>query len=563
MSTAFVTRARRRNLATPSEMSVDAIEAEIAALDARATILRTHECKRDECDGNPHVGFPFQHSAKVTYPKGPLEEAWLFDEGYRERAHLRYLSDRLSEAIKKVEGGESVFLTVSMPPRSGKSQLCSVYLPMWILHKHPDWKIGLISHSPQLATQWGRDIRRMVENYPEKHNVHIAHDAGAVGDWQTTDRGNIVSRSAPGQSITGKGFKVMLIDDPVKDFAAAHSANDREAIWDWWKTNAYTRLEGAVLVVVIATRWHEDDFIGRLLSPKNEDDLGWEQITFPAIAEEHDVLGRGPGQPLFTPVIEHETEEEAVKRWKGVEKAVGSYTWAALYQQRPAPPEGAIFNVNWWRYWTLDPNLADGKKVILLTAEQLASGRWLDSWDLAFKGNMNSDYVVGQRWCKVGSMRILVAQKRGRWSFTDTLAQMRDWGDGKGPYGRYVHRRLVEDAANGPAVMDTLRDEITGIKAVGAYGSKEARARAVSPEVEAGNVLLPLPVEAPWITDLASEIRAFPTGANDDQVDSLTQALADMRDPDIARVDNPQRYLPGGVQVNRLAAARTGIRRGY
>ena len=463
-------------------------------------------------------------------PASPAAQAHELDFGYVERDQLRYLSERLAKAVEDVQGGTSRRIVVSMPPRSGKSQLASVYLPVWLLRINPRWKIGLISHDPTLATGWGRSIRQVIEQHGPDLRLAIAPDAGAVSEWQTTDRGGVTSRSAPGQSITGRGFNILLLDDVVKDYATAHSESSRKALWEWWLANAETRLEPPSLVVVIGTRWHEDDFIGRLLSHDYDGDPDdWEVISFPAIAEEADVLGRAPGDPLLSPLVRDETPEQALVRWAGMKRAVGSYAWAALFQQRPAPEQGAIFNVGWWRYWTHDPERAtDDGTVKYIDPDALVGARWVDSWDMAFKGTDDSDYVVGQRWARHGANRYLIDQRRGRWSFTATIREMKDFEHSL--YGNHVHERLIEDKANGPAIIETLHDVISGLKPINPQTSKDARARAVTPEIESGNVYLPLPAEAPWVMDLLSEVRSFPSGANDDMVDALTQALSQLRD---------------------------------
>lgn len=503
-------------------------------------------------------------------PASPADQALELDEGYRLRDHLTYLSDRLTEATRAVEQGESRYIVVSMPPRMGKSHLTSIYLPLWLLRTHPQWKLGLISHSPTLAVFWGRQVRRIIEEHGADLGLSIARDAGAASEWQTTAGGGIVSRSAPGQSITGLGFKVLLIDDAVKDFAAAHSANQRDALWDWWLANAQTRLEPPSLVVVIGTRWHEDDLIGRLLSMDMESEgIEWEVIAFPAIAEDHDVLGREPGEPLLSPLL-NETKEEALERWDSVRRAVGSYTWASLYQQRPAPAKGAIFDTGWWKFWTTDPDKAteDGR-VVHLDPHTLSSAMWIDSWDTTFKDGSGTDYVVGQRWVRFGENRYLVAQQRGKWSFTQTLERMEDWllrdDQFLSPYGQFVHTRLVEDSASGPALLDVLKSKVTGLRAVRPRSSKENRARAATPEIEEGYVYLPLPSDPgnEWVSDLLSELRNFPHDVNDDQVDTLTQALSFLRDTGRGGVTVPGRSatripnLSGTV----AAAARTDMNR--
>ena len=329
------------------------------------------------------------------------------------------------------------------------------------------------------------------------------------------------------------------------------------------------------------TRWHEDDLTGRLLSDEYDGDPSeWEQIIIPAIADhdpakgESDPLGRAPGEPLLSPLIPDETPAQAFERLEGLRRSVGSYAWAALFQQSPAPAQGAIFNVGWWRYWTSNPALVtDDGRVRYFAPDALRSARVVDSWDATFKDTKDSDFVVGQRWAVVGANRILLAQKRGRWSFTKTIEEMTDWLE-HGPLASQVHERFVEDKANGPAIISTLQDKIAGLIPVNPQGSKEARARAVTPEIESGNVYLPLESEAPWVRDLIAEARAFPSGKHDDQVDSLSQALSKLRSGGRGGVVNPanvQRVAvpPGAAKIaqartfgTRASAARTMRRPG-
>lgn len=451
----------------------------------------------------------------------PMSLARDLDPAYRTRPHLEHLSGVLAKAVAKVEAGQSQWVQVSMPPRMGKSVLASTWLPTWLLHRHPSWKLGLISHSPTLSAGWGRQVRRTVEAFGDRIGLGIARDAGAVADWHTTKGGEVRSRSV-GQSTTGLGFKVLLLDDIVADFASAHSELQRDTLWEWWTANSRTRLEPPSLVVAIGTRWHEDDFIGRLLSPEHEGDhTAWQTVTFPAIAEGVDILGRREGDPLISPLLD-ETDAEALARWREIRESVGSYAWEALYQQRPGSAKGEIFNADWWRYYELDelPTTWD---------------RVLTSWDMAFKDTKKSDYVVGQRWAFKGSDAYLLDQVRGRHAFTATVKLVEEFASAEVPGWGPVMEHLVEDKANGPAVISALREKIPGMVPINPTNSKEARARAVTPRVEAGGVKIPR--AAPWLADFLSEFRSFPTGKHDDQVDAATQALS--------RVSAETR--PGGV----------------
>lgn len=477
----------------------------------------------------------------------PLGIAPSLYDSFADRSHLSYLSDRIAAAVKDVEGGRSRSLIIQLPPRSGKTTLNTLITPSWLLARHPSWPYALVSHDGTLASSWGRQIRRWAEGGALGSSVAVSPDAGAVGSWETTEGGRMLSLSTR-ESFIGRGAKVLIIDDPHKDFVDAHSATMRQNVWDWWLSVAQTRLEPPYLVLIVMTRWHEDDLVGRLLSTDYEGDpADWEVLSLPAIATDHDPLGREPGDPLISPLIT-ETRDEAVLRWSNLRKSVGEYVWSAMFQQRPAPARGAVFDAGWWRYWTTDPGLAtqDGRVELINPADDLASARWLDSWDLTFKGGTTTgDFVVGQRWARRGPDRYLIDQQRGRWSFTQTMERMENWSRSTSPYGHLVHQVLIEEAANGAAVIDVLKDKISGVKAIRPRGSKEVRARAVTPEMESGNVRLPHPRQAPWVNDFLAEVREFPHGAHDDQVDAMSQALSALRDPGRGRATVP------GAQVHR------------
>lgn len=503
-----------------------------------------------------------------TLAASPLEQAARIIPTFVERPHLAYLSERITQAVKDVEAGQDRRIIVEMPPRSGKSLLATEIAPTWILSTHPDWPILLTSYSGTLATSWGRQIRRWIAEGRVGSHLQIADDAGAAADWETVEGGAIRSRSIR-EPLTGFGAKVLIVDDPVKDHISAHSKTVRDEVWNWFQSVAVTRLHPPSLVIVVMTRWHEDDLVGRLLNPAIEggDPDSWEVIRFPAIATKEDVLGRTEGQPLYSPLIT-ETEEQAVTRWAAVKRAVGSYAWSALYQQQPSPAEGAIFSTGWWRYWTTDPDLVDpdSDNVILVDPAIFATGRWLDSWDFTFDKTEKADYVVGQRWVKVDANRYLIGQQRDRMDINDMLAAMRRWATAnpdESPYGEHVRTRLIEKKASGAAIITMLRNKISGIKPINPTTSKEARARSVTPEIESGNVLLPHPGMPgfEWVRDLVAEFREFPNGAHDDQVDAASQALMEFAEVGVARVQSPARRQGAQVGGSRVGAMRTVRRR--
>lgn len=304
----------------------------------------------------------------------------------------------------------------------------------------------------------------------------------------------------------------MIIDDPVKDREQADSVTYRRRVWDWWTDVASARLAPGAPAIVILTRWHHDDLAARLL----KSDTGWEALNIPAQCEDPatDPLGRPTG--VFMDSARGRTTEQ----WEARKKAAGAATWASLYQGHPTPATGGLFPSTGWttygnRLWI------DGDDGTCWIPNIDHDSELIQSWDLAFKDKATSDWVVGQVWLRRGTTCFLVDQVRGRWSFTETCQQIRNLA-ARWPQAL---RKLVEDKANGPAVIDALHGVVAGLIPIEPDGGKLARAQAITPLVEAGDVRLPATELAPWVADLTTEAAHFPAGKHDDQVDALTQAL--------------------------------------
>lgn len=420
--------------------------------------------------------------------------------------HLELLCATIEDVVRRVERQESPRVMIFMPPRHGKSEVVSKKAPAWILGGHPEWEIILSSYSADLAYDFSRIARNtLAEHGPSLWNVDIAHDSGAVGRWGIMGhRGGLVAAGVGGP-ITGRGAHIAIIDDPIKNAEEANSEIIRNRVYEWYQSTLRTRLAPGGAIILVMTRWHDDDLAGRLRREMEAGGERWDEVCMPAIAEEDDPLGRRPGEPLWP---ERGFDADWAEQTK---RAVGSKVWEALYQQRPSPAEGGLFKRGWWRFYKVLPNDIQQK---------------IQSWDMSFKDERasksgNPDYVVGQVWGIRGADKYLIDQVRGRLDFPETLQAVRTLS-AKHPD---AIAKLVEDKANGPAVISMLRREIAGIIPVDPQGGKVARAQAVSPEIEAGNVYLPDPSIAPWVHDFIEECAAFPTGAHDDQVDAMTQAL--------------------------------------
>lgn len=445
---------------------------------------------------------------------------------YRFYAHAEILIDYL----QRVADGEIDRLMIFMPPRHSKSETASRLFTAYYVYTYPFRWVGLCSYGAELA----EGLSRVAQGHYREAGGRMDPKAGAVNLWGTLDGGGMWAAGVGG-AITGRGFHLGIVDDPIKNSEEAHSETIREKHKDWWDSTFYTRAEPGAAIVVIQTRWHEDDLSGFLLSRENGDEPEqWTILNLPAIAEDPDA-DRFPETCTVVPDYREMGAALCPERYNAeklnkIRRRIRPYFWNALYQQRPAAPEGAILKNHWWRFWRpagseLPPvpvRLADGSIFLAPVADRPAFlDQQLQSWDMAFKDAESSSYVVGQVWGRTGAMRYLLDQVRGQWEFTKTAAEVVKL------VNRYPDAtlRLIEDKANGPAVISALGKRVSGLVAVQVEGSKEARARAISGDIEAGNVYLPHPAIAPWIWEFMEECRAFPHGSHDDQVDALSQAL--------------------------------------
>lgn len=425
-------------------------------------------------------------------PAWRIEEiaAELAGGSFHKRDHLDKLADLLEEAVREVAEGGTRRIVVSMPPGSGKSVTASVALPIHILSQHPDWNIAVISAEQSLANKFSRDAKRLAPQF----GIDLAQDIGQVMEWGTTIGGGIIARGVGG-ALTGRRARCLLIDDPTKDSRAAYSQLERERLWDWYQSVAKTRLAPASLSLCTMTRWTEHDLAAKLL------EQGWEEFRLPALAEDNDPIGRTVGEPLLTPQAE-ETPEQALERWAAVREEVGSMVWAGLYQQRPAPAGGSIFDADL---------LADPPEDLDPTV-----GTWVTSWDLSFGGN--GDYTVGTVWQKIKDRYVLHDMVRARQEFTEQKTAILRLA------ARYPQCsfHLIEKAANGAAMIDVLKDIVPGLRPIKPLGGKIERWQACTPLMEAGKVST---VGGAWLQDLRAEMAVAPNGAHDDTLDSFAQGL--------------------------------------
>lgn len=468
-----------------------------------ARVLRQNHDKQKEY---------FEQARVLRAREGLLNFTKYVKPDYQVNWHHKLLCQKLNQFAK----GEVKRLMIFLPPRHGKSELVSRKLPAFILGIKPTASIIATSYGASLASSMNRDVQRIIDSpqyravFPDTilngENVRTVQtkwlrnsDLFEVVNW-----GGVYRCAGVGGSITGVGGEFLIIDDPIKNQEEADSPVYRDKVWDWYTSTLYTRLERDGAILLTQTRWHDDDLAGRLLQLQKSDPAAdqWEVLSFPAMKEnDKDPLDpREVGEALWP-------GKYSATRLAGLKASVGSRVWTSLYQQNPTAVEGTIIKHSYLvRRWKALP-----AKFHTL----------IQSWDLAFKDSKGSDFVVGQVWGKLGAEFYLVDQFRARIPFTATIQAIKDL-TAKHPKALL---KLVEDKANGPAVISSLQKEIPGLVAIEPEGSKESRLNAVSPLFEAGNIILPDASMAPWVKDYVDELCGFPRAAKDDQVDATTQAL--------------------------------------
>lgn len=445
--------------------------------------------------------------------------AWSWDRPYQR--HLYAHLDRLTRR-------EIDRLVLSLPPRHMKSETVTIRYVAWRLIRDPGLRVVIGCYSADLAKRFSRAIRRLVR----ESGIPMNPEAQDVCQWETAAGGGLRAAGVGG-GITGMGFDLLVVDDPVKSQAEADSAAYRDRVYEWFSVDLLTRCEPGAAMVLIMTRWHEDDLAGRLLA--TEAAAEWAVINLPALAEANDPLGRDYGVALCP----DRYDEAALLR---IQRTMGSQRFWALYQGRPTARGGDVLKRQWWRFWYPAGSPPPPPVRVLLddgadyTCPQVACPltftHQLQSWDSNFGDDTSNqehgDFVVGQVWGQNESECFLLDQTRGRWGFAETLPKVLSLSSA----WPKAHLKLIEKSANGPAIISMLRKRVTGLVAQGTGRmSKTGRAEAASALVEAGNVYLPHPACFPWVHELLDECSAFPRGAHDDQVDALAQALNRLAHP--------------------------------
>lgn len=418
------------------------------------------------------------------------------------RFHI-FLATVCQTIVERVEKGQKVKVLLSVPPRHGKSETITKTLPSWFVGRNPDKNAILTAYNSDLAEKFEDANRQKTRDFGKDiFGIEISDSQDNKTLYQIKGHSGGVMGVGIQGGITGNGGELIIIDDPYKNSVEANSGSIRSLIENIYKDSIYTRLQGkGNAIIVIQTRWHEDDLCGML--SKEE---GWITINIPCVCENEkkDVLKRKVGETLC-PELGFDVE------WANItKKNVGLKVWEALYQGHPSIEGGEIFTremIKQYKACDLPSNFEE--QVI--------------SCDLTFGGKSQSnDPCAIQVWGRVGANHYLLKRIKKRMSFNEMCDTIKIVSSNF-PLAR---KKIVEKKANGQAIIDTLNSVIGGFEAYDPkMESKISRANSVVPYLQSGNVWLPCKEIDKTIDEMIEEMMKFPNSTHDDEVDAMTQYL--------------------------------------
>jgi predicted phage terminase large subunit-like protein len=412
--------------------------------------------------------------------------------------------DAVAWHLQRCLSGEINRLIITMPPRHLKSISASVAFPAYILGQDPKQRIVSVSYSQDLAIKHARDCRAVIESdwyrrtFPR---TRIDRDKNSHSEFATTHRGFRLATSVGG-TLTGRGGKIVVLDDVHKPDEAP-SESSRNAVIDWFRNTLLSRLDDKArdVIIVVQQRVHERDLVGVLL-----DQGGWTHLNLPAVAEEPQVIPFASNLAQVREVddVLHPAREPYDKLME-LKSQMGSYVFAAQYQQSPAPLGGGIVKIDWFRRYDDPPERRLGDIVV-------------QSWDTASKAAEINDYSVCTTWLVRGNTFYMLHVLRKRLEYPDLrrcVLELR--------LAHQVDEVLIEDKGSGTQLIQDLQEQRVYPRAITPEGDKLIRMMTQTAPMEAGRVHIPL--SAPWLEDFLDELAKFPAARFDDQVDSLSQFL--------------------------------------
>lgn len=415
-------------------------------------------------------------------------------------------------ALEEVEKGAIKRLIISLPPRAGKSLLVSKLFPVWYLGRHPSHHIITATYNENFAWDFGRGVRDQLRNplynqvFP---GVALKSGAAAADRVEVTD-GGVLYFTGRGGSLTGRGGHLLLVDDPIKDRKEADSQTVRDTCWNWFNQVFSTRMmTDSAAVVIIMTRWHEDDLVGRLIDPSNsyynpDEAKQWKVINIPALAGDNDPLGRKPGESLW-PERFSKTFLEGMRR-------KDPRGFQALYQGDPTPPDGAFFDMRSIIAYTKPHDMPNRDEMMFYAASDHAvsmeQGRDKTCFGVVGVDRQDRIWVMPDIFWQQAPTNLVVE------AMIDTMAKYNPlfWWAERGhiskSIGPFLRKRMME------------RNVYCAIDEITPTHDKQTRAQSIHGRIAMGRVRFPS--FAHWWPDAKNELLKFPNGAHDDFVDFLS-----------------------------------------
>lgn len=443
----------------------------------------------------------FEIAQLIKQTATPALFAQTVDKRWKLARHLKYLDRALTDTLTGTDGIRR--LIISMPPRHGKSELASKYLPAWFLGTFPDKRVIMVGYGAKFAEEWGGKARGILREFGWMFGVDVSKTTQSKSEWGIEGRSGGMYAVGIDGSLTGRGADLLIIDDPIKNQEEAASEVYRDKHWEFWKAAAYTRLEPNGAAIVIQTRWHEDDLTGRILAHEEAFGEKWRKVILPAIAGDGDALGRKPGEALWP-------ERYDESRLANIEKTSGSYWWSALYQQRPSPEGGLIFKREWFEIVPEAPGQIE---------------RAVRYWDKA-STEAGGDYSVGALIVVRDGIFYVADVVRGQWSSLERNRIIQQTAEmDKAMYGSRLTIWVEQEPGSGGKESAELSiRQLAGyyVKSERVTGEKTTRWRPFAAQCEGRNVKL---VRGSWNYAFLDELCVAPNGVHDDQADAASGAF--------------------------------------
>lgn len=412
----------------------------------------------------------------------------------------------------KIDRTDGLYLIGRTLIPTHNTNIVSEIFPAWYLGKYPDRFVIAATYSQELANDFGRKVRNQLvdADYQQIFKTRLSLDSAAAVRFNTVQKGSYFSVGVGG-AVTGRGAHILLMDDPIKGREEADSAIQRQSIVAWYRAVAYTRLMPGGSIILIQTRWHEDDLAGWIMW--NTPHEKWELISLPALAEDTDPLGRERGEPLWPAAF-------GVEDLARIRRSIGEREWNSLYQQRPSAEEGNIIKRSYWKRWKqkdangqIDPPIVD--YVIM-------------SFDTGFGDKTSNDPTAITTW---GVWRdnngvpqvILLSALNERWDYP----RLRE--EAKRLYHDYKPDAcIIENKQSGIGLVQDLRRAGIPVTKYSPDRDKTSRVHSIEVLFEQGRIWVPEGL--PWAEMVIEQAASFPNGKNDDLVDSMTMALLRLKD---------------------------------